>query len=367
MDASYWIILIAAFVGGFGILVFIHEMGHYLVARLFGVSVESFAVGMGPEVAGFTAKSGVRWKICAFPLGGYVKFSGDENAASTPAKGLNSLPDAEKKDLFHFKPLHQRSLIVLAGPLVNLAAGALVFAGFYMVDGIRIAPPEIGQVQDASPAAQAGLMAGDRIVEIDGSSVSRFTEIGAIVKLIPRKTVTILVERDNEPLLLPTTIGESFLEDRFGNRYSVGRLGISSPETELVYPGPIDAISEGIRSTAATVETIFKTLGQMVMGVRSVREAGGPLRIGAMMGDAATVGLPNLVLLLALISINLGVVNLLPIPMLDGGHLFFYIIEAVKGSPLPEKMQQAGYAAGAALMFTLMVLVTLNDLQSFLL
>ena len=367
MAESSLLITIAAFVFGFGLLVFIHEWGHYSVARLFGVKIDSFAVGMGPELVGWNDKEGVRWKLCAFPIGGYVRFAGDANEASAPSEELNSLSEEEKQDFFHFKPLYQRALVVLAGPVINLVTGMAVFAAYYMINGMQVAPATIGDVLENSPAAEAGLAAGDKIISINSYPIRRFSDIGEQIKLFPGSEVTVVIERETVRQVIPVTLGTRFLEDRFGNRYAIGVIGVYAPPSETVFPGPIEAVGEGLHATTVTIKSIFTTLGQMVMGVRSVREAGGPIRIGAMMGDAANQSIGSLILLLGLISINLGVINLLPIPMLDGGHLFFYIIEAVKGSPLNEKAQAAGFYAGAALMLTLMVLVTLNDLQSIFL
>jgi len=355
---------IAAFIGGFSILVFIHEWGHYSVARFFKVRIDTFSIGMGKEIWGRTDKNGTRWRVSAIPLGGYVKFFGDASAASNPGDIPEGMNEQDKKDCFHFKPLWQRALIVFAGPAVNLVAAALVFAGFYFAYGIGIAEPVVQTVVAESPADEAGVMVGDRILSVHGDEVERFSDIGGIVRLYPGGHIALEVERNGQFITIPVTLGTQYMEDRFKNRYPYGYLGISSPTAVRTDLGLFGAVSEGARQTVQMGETMFTTLGQMILGVRSVRELGGPARIANMVGEAASVSAQNFIWILALLSLNLGIVNLLPIPVLDGGHLVFYGLEAIKGSPLSKKAQEAGFVAGAALMLIFMVLVTLNDLQS---
>lgn len=367
IDAPGFIFTVTAFILGFSLLVFIHEWGHYSVARIFGVKIDSFSIGFGKEVIGRTDKHGVRWKICMIPLGGYVKFSGDRSAASAVKEGLDDLPADERKGIFHFKPLYQRALIVFAGPAINLITGILVFAVFYMVTGVQSTPPLVGATVEDGPAALAGLIEGDIILSVENQPVDRFSEISDIVKLHPGQEIDVTISRQGQQQTFSVKLDTRFLEDRFGNQYAFGVLGVFSSTPLVTYPGPVTALGEGVQTTVRTVKSIFISLGQMIIGVRSVSEAGGPVRIGAMMGDAASKGITNFVLLLALLSINLGVINLLPIPVLDGGHLFFYGVEALKGSPLNPKTMEVGYFVGSALMILLMVFVTLNDLHSIFL
>jgi len=355
---------IVAFIGGFSILVFIHEWGHYAVARLFKVRVDTFSIGMGKELWGRTDKNGTRWRFSAVPLGGYVKFFGDASAASNPGDIPEGLSEQDKKDCFHFKPLWQRALIVFAGPAVNLIAAALVFGSFFYYYGIGIAQPVVENVAAESPAAESGLIAGDVILSVNDSDIERFSDIGGIVRLYPGALVDVVVNRDGSIRTIPVTLGTKYMEDRFKNRYPYGYLGISSAAAVRTDLGLFGAIGEGSRQTVQMGKTMFTTLGQMILGVRSVRELGGPARIANMVGEAASISFENFVWILALLSLNLGIVNLLPIPVLDGGHLVFYGLEAIKGSPLSKKAQEAGFVAGAALMLIFMVLVTLNDLQS---
>jgi len=355
---------IAVFLGGFSVLVFIHEWGHYIVARLFNVRIETFSIGMGKEIYGRTDKNGTRWRISAIPLGGYVKFFGDASAASNPGEIVEGLSAKDQAECLHFKPLWQRALIVFAGPAVNLIAAALVFAGFYLTYGVRVSEPVIETLVVESPAEGAGLLVGDRILAVNGDDIDRFSDIGGVVRLYPGADVEVELDRAGEVMTLPVTLGTRYFEDRFENRYPYGYLGIGAPNPIRLDLGLFGAIGEGTRQTVQMADTMFTTLGQMILGVRSVKELGGPVRIANMVGEAADISFQNFIWILALLSLNLGIVNLLPIPVLDGGHLVFYGLEAIKGSPLSRKAQEAGFIAGAALMLIFMVLVTLNDLQS---
>jgi regulator of sigma E protease len=366
-DGPGIILTLLSFIGGFSILVFIHEWGHYSVARLFGVRIDSFAIGFGKELIGWTDKRGVRWKICALPLGGYVKFFGDASGASNADSSVTGLSDEEKAECFHFKPVWQRALVVFAGPAINLLAAALVFAGFYFTYGINFVEPVINTVAENSAAAEAGLEVNDRILSVNGKPIEAFSDIAPIVRLYPGQSISITLERGGEVIEQPVTLGTAYFEDRFDNRYPYGVLGVSANAGTKVELGPIDALGAGFGQTATMIDTIFTTTGQIIVGLRSVKELGGPVRIATMTGEAASRGVENFLLFLALISINLGVVNLLPIPVLDGGHLMFYLVEAVKGSPLKKRAQEVGYIAGMALMLIFMVFVTLNDLQSIVL
>jgi len=355
---------IAVFIGGFSVLVFIHEWGHFIVARLFKVRIETFSIGVGKEIFGRTDKNGTRWRISAFPLGGYVKFFGDASVASNPGETVDSLSEKDKADCLHFKPLWQRALIVFAGPAINLIAAALVFAGFYFYYGIGISEPVVKTVEVGSPAEQAGMLPGDRVLAVNNDDIDRFSDIGGVVRLYPGADVTIDIEREGAAKLLNVTLATKYFKDRFDNRYPYGYLGIGAPNPVRLDLGLLGAMQEGTRQTVRMADTMFTTLGQMILGVRSVKELGGPARIANMVGEAANISFQNFIWILALLSLNLGIVNLLPIPVLDGGHLIFYGLEAIKGSPLSKKAQEAGFIAGAALMLIFMVLVTLNDLQS---
>jgi regulator of sigma E protease len=355
---------IVAFIVGFSFLVFIHEWGHYSIARLFKVRVDTFSIGMGKEIWGRTAKSGTRWRISAIPLGGYVKFFGDASAASNPGDIPEGLSEQDQANCFHFKPLWQRALIVAAGPVVNLVAAVLIVAALAYSNGIRVADPVINTVVEDSAAERAGLIPQDRIISVNGRTVERFGDISNVVVLYPNKSIDLVILRDGQVIQMPVLLGESKKVDRFGNEYSFGYLGVSSTELRDRDLGVFEAVSEGTRMTVNMGKTMFTTLGEIIIGLRSVKELGGPVKIAKTVGEAASLGFENFVWILALLSLNLGIVNLLPIPVLDGGHLMFYAMEAIKGSPLSKKAQEAGFVAGAALMLIFMVLVTLNDLQS---
>lgn len=355
---------IVAFLGGFSLLVFIHEWGHFIVARLFGVKVDTFSIGMGKEILGRTDKNGMRWKLGAFPIGGYVKFYGDATAASNPGDIPEGLSAEERAVCFHFKPLWQKSLIVFAGPAINLLAAAVVFAGFMFTYGIQVSEPVIAGFSETSAAKEAGLKVGDKIISINGESVERFNDIGPIVRLRPSYEVPVQIEREGRVMNFQATLGVAYFEDRFENKYPYGVLGVISPPGTRLDLGPLDSLGEGVRQTASMTKTMFTTLGQIVIGLRSVTELGGPPRIANMVGEAANKSVQDFIWILAILSLNLGIVNLLPIPVLDGGHLLFFGLEAVKGSPLSKRAQEASFVAGMAFLLIFMVFVTLNDLHS---
>lgn len=355
---------IAAFIAGFSLLVFIHEWGHFIVARMFGVKVDSFSIGMGKELFGRTDRNGTRWMVAAFPIGGYVKFFGDASAASNPGDIPTDISDADREVCFHYKPLWQKALIVFAGPAINLIAAAVVFAGFTYSYGIQVSEPIIAGFSETSGARDAGLKVGDKILSINGESIERFNDIEPIVRLRPAYEVPLQIERAGQVMNFEATLGVAYFEDRFDNRYPYGVLGvISSPMTRLDL-GLFSSLGEGVRQTASMTKTMFTTLGQIVIGLRSVTELGGPPRIASMVGEAANRGLPDFIWILAILSLNLGIVNLLPIPVLDGGHLMFFGLEALKGSPLSKKAQEVSFIGGMAFLMIFMVFVTLNDLHS---
>jgi len=358
------IFTLVAFIAGFSFLVFIHEWGHYKMARLFKVRIDTFSIGMGKELWGRTDRNGTRWRISAIPLGGYVKFFGDASAASNPGDIPDGLTEQQKSECFHFKPLWQRSLIVFAGPAINLITAVLIFAGFIYLQGIRVAEPTLTGLVEGAPAEQAGLMVGDTIRTVDASTIERFSDIQEIVIHYPGQTLNFGVLRGGELITIPVTIGRETFQDRFGNEYTRGRIGASTTEVKLVNYGIFGSIAEGTRMGLNMTKRMLTTLGEIIIGLRSVKELGGPVKIAKTIGEAASLGFERFITIVALLSLNLGIVNLLPIPVLDGGHLMFYAAEAIKGSPLSKKAQEAGFIAGAALMLIFMVLVTLNDLQS---
>lgn len=356
---------LAVFALVIGILVFVHEYGHYGVARMFGIRVEAFAVGFGPELFGWTDKNGTRWKLGAIPMGGYAKFAGDANGASQPDPTLaDRVADADRSDLFHFRPLWQRALVVAAGPAINFAFAILIFTAFFMSYGHQITPPVIGEVFEGTPAAEAGLKAGDRLLTLDGKSVNRFEDVSRTIALNPGTAIDVAVDRGGQRLDLMVKPKVMLGEDRFGNEFEVGQLGVRSGELVVVRHGPVAAFRWALVETWDTVRLMWDTIGQVVSGKRNLGDLGGPVKIAQFSGQSATLGLPALISFIALVSINLGFINLLPIPMLDGGHLFLYALEGVRRRPLNPKVQEWAFMSGFALLMSLMIFLTWNDLQS---
>ena len=347
------------------VLVFVHEMGHFWVARRNGVRVETFSVGFGPEIVGFTDRHGTRWKFSAIPLGGYVKMFGDAGAASTPGAELSRMSDAERAVAFHHKRLGQRAAIVAAGPIANFLFAIIVAAILFMVAGRPFTPPEVGSVVAGSAAERAGIQAGDRVVELDGSRIERFEDIQRIIQLSPGERLDAAVDRDGTVIRLSVVPDRQEETDRFGNVHVFGRLGIQRAGLETVRLNPIEAVSAAVEHTFVTVATILKVVGQMITGTRPADELGGVVRIAHLSGEVTQVGLVAVVNFMIMLSINLGLINLFPIPMLDGGHLLFYAIEAVRGRPLGERAQEYGFRIGFALVIGLMLFATWNDLVYF--
>jgi regulator of sigma E protease len=358
-----WFILVA-FLAALGPLVFIHEMGHYLVARLFGVGAESFSIGFGREIAGWTDKRGTRWKVGWLPLGGYVKFVGDMSPVSMPGE-VEDVPPEERKRSFHHRPVWQRFLIVLAGPLANFVLAIFIFATFYTAYGKPETPAVIGAVRAGSAADQAGLRAGDRILSIAGQRTEYFQDIQGITSLRPNYQVEIRFERGNELRTVPARLAAEQRADEFGQKYVVGLLGIEPSQMLYQRLSPIDAVPAATVATAKVTRMIIEITGQIITGNRSVKELGGPLRMAQIAGQRASLGWFDFAYLLALFSINLGFINLLPVPMLDGGHLAFYTIEAIQRRPVSLRAQEWAFRGGLAALLALLLFTTLNDLGSF--
>jgi len=345
------------------VVVFVHELGHFLVARWMGVRVEVFSIGFGPEIWGRTAKSGTRWKIGSLPFGGYVKMFGDADAASQPDHQRQFTAE-EAKVAFPAKKVHQRAAIVAAGPIANFLFGIIALAVMFMIYGEPKTAPVIGQVQADSAAAEAGLQVGDRIVAAQGQEIGRFQDLQRIVRLTVGEPVTLVVTRDGQSVTIVAQPRVTEIKDPFGNVHKTPVLGIvaDSGATEVISHGPVSAVGAAVRETAEMVSTTLTGLGQMLAGTRQTDELGGPLRIAKGAGQAAKLGVSSVVFYTILLSINLGLINLFPVPMLDGGHLLFYAVEALKGSPLGAKAQEYGFRVGLILVFALMLLATRNDL-----
>lgn len=360
-----FLVTVLAFIAVIGPLVFVHEMGHYLVARWCGVKAEVFSIGFGKELTAWVDKRGTRWRIAALPIGGYVKFKGDMNATSQADPEWLELPASERAETFQSKPVWQRAAIVAAGPFVNFLAAIVLLGGLAYIHGDAESPPVVGRVAAGSAAEAAGIKSGDRIVSIMGREIDSFTDISSIVTLRPAELLPYVIERDGSRFERNIAAGTRIEKDRFGNIFRLGQLGVTS--APLVYR-PISIFEVpvvGLRRSVQIFSSAMDGLGQIVTGRRSVSELGGPLKIADISGQAASMGWESLVFLMALVSINLGFINLLPIPMLDGGHLLFYGIEAIQRRPVSAQVQEWAYRSGLAVLLTVMLLVTFNDLSSF--
>jgi len=345
------------------VLVFVHEFGHYLIARWNRVRVEVFSIGFGPEVFGWWDRAGTRWKFSAIPLGGYVKMFGDSDASSgLPAAGLARLAPSDREVSFHYKRLGQRAAIVAAGPGANFLFAVMLLAILFTTYGQPFTPAEVGQVQPGSAAEQGGIHPGDVILSLDGSTVQRFEDVQQIVRLNPGLPMTIIVRRDGQEQTLHVTPSRTELTDRFGNHYQIGLLGIARSGMEYVKRDPATAIVQAGAETWDLSVSTLKALWQIIIGTRATDELGGPLRIAQMSGEVAQGGVVAVLWFMAVLSINLGLINLFPVPVLDGGHLLFYAAEAVRGKPLGQRAQEYGFRIGLALVLTLMVFATWNDL-----
>ncbi len=348
-----------------GVLVTIHELGHYLAGRIFGIRAETFSVGFGRELFGWTDRRGTRWKLSMLPLGGYVKFVGDMNASSQPSPDIENFPENQRQGIFAFAPLWQRAIIVAGGPVINFLFAIAVFASFFTVYGHPYTPATVDFIAEGSPAEAAGFRIGDRIVTLDGQQIGRFEDVVRIISINPGRAVAAVVDRGGTTAQLTVAPAVLIEKDRFGNVYSRGQLGVGSARQIVEKIGPFRSIVVGVEETVSLTRAMTDTLVQVVTGRRSVKELGGPLKIAQFSGQQASMGLLNLVQFMALISINLGFINLLPVPMLDGGHLFLYAIEGVRRRPLNPKVQEWAFMSGFAALVSLMLFLTWNDLASF--
>jgi len=347
-------------------IIFFHELGHFLVARACGVRIDTFSIGFGPAIASWRDRMGTRWKIAWIPLGGYVKFFGDDNAASVPDRErLDRLSAGERLVAFPCKPLYQRALIVAAGPAANFVLAIVILAGFLMAFGTYVAAPVVSKVVPASAAAEAGFRAGDTIVSVNGASIESFDEIRSFVWDRAGQMLSVRVRRGHDTLLLHVTPRLTKI-DVVGGAQKVGLLGIDGPtsakEWKHVRYGLVAATGEACAETWSVVATTFDQLGRIVTGGSKPNQLSGVIGIAKLSGDVAAVSYLSLFRLAALISISLGLVNIFPIPILDGGHLLYYGFEAVLGRPLGARAQDVGFRLGLALMLGLMLLAAWNDL-----
>ena len=356
-----WLIVVA-FICALGPLVFFHELGHYLVARMFRIPAETFSIGFWHELVGWTDKQGTRWKVAWLPLGGYVKFIGDMTPASNPAD-IEQIPPELRDRAFQLRPVWQRFLVVLAGPAANFLLAILIFAAFFMILG---APRTniVGSVVPGTAASEAGLKPGDKILAVAGQATPNFEDVRTVVLLRPGETVPLRFERGGQVRDIQVHIKPDTVTDPFGQKFTRGLLGVY-PTTAVLQRLPAwEAVPEAASYTLRITRSMIDGLGQIISGKRGTEDVGGPIKIAQIAGQQASLGLLPFVQLLALFSINLGFINLLPVPMLDGGHLFFYTVEAVRRRPLSARALDWAFRGGLALILALVVFTTLNDLGS---
>ena len=356
-----WLILIA-FICALGPLVFFHELGHYLVARMFGIPAEIFSIGFGHELFGWTDRQGTRWKVAWLPLGGYVRFVGDMSPASNPAE-LDDIPPELRERAFQVRPVWQRFLVVLAGPMANFLLAIAIFAAFFMTLG---APRTnvVGEVVPGTAAAEARLQPGDKILSVAGQGTPGFEDIRSVVLLRPNETVPLRFERGEQVREIQVHLQSDTVTDAFGQKFTRGLLGVY-PTTGVLQRLPVyEAIPEATTYTIRITRTMIDGLAQIISGKRGTEDVGGPIKIAQIAGQQASLGALPFVQLLALFSINLGFINRLPVPMLDGGHLFFYTVEAIRRRPLSARALDWAFRGGLALILALVVFTTVNDLGS---
>ncbi len=345
------------------VLVFVHEMGHYLVARWRGVRIEVFSVGFGPEIVGWSDGHGTRWRISWIPFGGYVRFFGDMGPAGGRDEAVDAMTPEELAVTFQHKPLGHRAAIVAAGPLANFVLAIVLFAGLFSIVGQPFTSPVVSTVLPDSAASAAGLQAGDRILRIRGTKIGRFEDIQRVVQIRPEVEMRLVIERDGAERVLTVTPRLVVETDRFGNEFKLGRLGIQSTAIEYVKHDPARAVWYGFQETRNIIGQTFVALQQIANGTRGTDELAGPIGIARMSGQVAQVGLTAAIGFAAFLSVALGLINLFPIPVLDGGYLLFYGFEAVRGRPLSRRAQEYGLRFGFLVIIGLFVLVTFNDLN----
>jgi regulator of sigma E protease len=353
------------------LIVFVHEMGHYLVGRWSGIKILAFSFGFGPELVGFTDRHGTRWKISAIPLGGYVRFYGDADAASTPDfEGVESLPESEKAKTFLGAKLWKRAATVAAGPIANFLLAIVILSAIFMTFGKYVADPVVSEVKPGSAAEMAGVKKGDLLLMLDGEKIETFDDVRRYVGVRPGITIHMALRRNGEIIDAPITPKLTTITDTFGNKMELGVIGILTDKTDgnmrIVQLSPLSSVWEGVRETSNIVTGTFDYLGNLVTGRMSADQLGGPIRVAKASGQMATLGVVALLHLAAVLSVSIGLLNLMPVPVLDGGHLLFYAIEALRGRPLGEAAQGVAFRIGMALVLSLMVFATWNDITSLI-
>jgi regulator of sigma E protease len=349
------------------IVVFFHELGHFLIARWAGVKVLTFSLGFGPELAGFNDRFGTRWKISAVPLGGYVKFFGDESEASTPSsETLSNMTEEERAGSFHHKDVGRRAAIVAAGPIANFILAIVIFTCLFTFFGKPSTTARVDKIEASSAAAAAGFQVGDIVTAIDKQAIGSFSDMQRIVSIHAGEPLTFTIKRGDSTLQLQGTPELKEVKDAFGNAHRLGVLGItrqtSAGDVTTERVDPATALWLGVKETWFVVDRTLAYIGGVFTGREAADQVGGPLRIAQISGQVATIGLAALIHLAAVLSISIGLLNLFPVPLLDGGHLLFYAVEAVRGRPLSERAQEMGFRIGLGLVLMLMVFATYNDI-----
>ena len=352
----------AAFLFILTVIVFFHELGHYYVARWNGVRVDVFSIGFGPELFGWNDRSGTRWKVSLLPLGGYVKMFGESDESNGDDRGLTP---QERAVSFHYKSVGQRVAIVSAGPVANFVLAIVVLTGLFATTGEPFTPAEIGAVQPGSAAEAAGFRPGDRFTAIGGARIERFEDVQRVVRSSPGQELVVTVRRGDETMDIRVVPERQELVDRFGNRSEIGLLGVSRTGNEFVRHDPLTAAARAVAETWEISLYTLRAVGQIIAGTRGSDELGGPVRIAQMSGQVAEIGIASVFWFLAVLSINLGLINLFPVPMLDGGHLLFYGIEALRGRPASDRVMEISFRVGLGLVVALFLFVTVQDLMRF--
>ncbi|PLX39666.1 MAG: RIP metalloprotease RseP [Hyphomicrobiales bacterium] len=350
------------------IVVFFHELGHFLVGRWCGVKVNVFSIGFGPELFGRNDRHGTRWRVAAIPLGGYVKFEGDESAASNPdTEALSRMTPEQRSVSFPGKSVGQRAAIVAAGPIANFILAIVIFAVLFGAYGKQVVAPRIDSVVAGSAAEEVGLQPGDLILSMDGNTVESFSDIQRIVTVNAGVPMEVVIDRGGETLERTVTPKLRVVEDRFGNKNTVGMLGIqrSTKREDIIvqHYAPHKAIWLGIEETWDIVVRTGQYISGVIAGRQPADQLGGPIRVAQISGQVASLGIMPLIHMMAFLSVSIGLINLVPVPMLDGGHLLFYAIEAVRGRPLSDRALELSFRVGVAIVLSLMVLVTWNDIM----
>ena len=348
------------------VVIFVHELGHFLVARWCGVKVKTFSIGFGKEIFGFFDRHGTRWRLAWIPLGGYVKFLDDENGASVPSRdALQRMTPAEREGAFQTKPLASRAAIVAAGPIANFILAILVFAVTFTFIGVNVTAPRVDELVADGAAARAGFKAGDVIIGIDGQKIEAFADMQRIVSASADSVLNFEVDRGGVILNIKATPERREISDRFGNKLKVGVIGIKRNATQQEWQfkqyGPLEAVGLAVKESYYIVSRTLGYLYDVATRRESGDQLGGPLRIADISGQVASLGFMALINLTAVLSVSIGLINLFPIPLLDGGHLMFYAIEAIRGRPLSERAQEVGFRIGLGIVLLLLVYTTYQD------